>query len=319
MNRGKVICKELKELRRKIAEENGIPLEIKECTYEGPCRGTCPRCEAEVRYLESSLANRLRMGKVAAVAGLALGLASCGGNGNDSGNTPTPQNNVPPAEPDSIEDADTVRHICDTTPPLWREPGDEEILLGVYVEPFEGELTDIFAPPPPEPWIDESNAVEGEIDDDVDIVMFPDTDPVFPGGNDAMIDFFQKNLEYPQLALENNITGKVYVSFVVETDGSITNPRILRDIGAGCGKEAVRVVKMMPKWTPGKKDGKAVRVQRNLPVVFSITEDMRVRVIEGMAPAETGQRPFDDSVETMKGPNAPTQQMKVDGVKVIVK
>jgi hypothetical protein len=119
--------------------------------------------------------------------------------------------------------------------------------------------------------------------------------------------------------LENNITGKVYVSFVVETDGSISNPRILRDIGGGCGKEAVRVVKMMPKWTPGKQDGKPVRVQFNLPVAFNIMEDMKVRVIEGMAPVETGRYPFDDSVETMKGPNAPTQQMKVDGVKVIVK
>ena len=79
MNRGKDICKELKAVRKRIAEENDIPLEIKECTYEGPCRGTCPRCEAEVRYLENALANRLRVGKVATVAGLALGLASCGG------------------------------------------------------------------------------------------------------------------------------------------------------------------------------------------------------------------------------------------------
>jgi len=315
-SRGKNICKELKAVRKQIAEENGIPLEIKECTYEGPCRGTCPRCEAEVRYLENSLFNRLRMGKVATVAGLVLGLASCSGNGNDSGNTSMPLSNVPPAEPDSIEDADTVRHISDTTPPAWRKPWDEEIVLGVFEEPEEG---DVFAPPPPESWIDESNAVEGEIDDDDGIVMLPETEPVFPGGIDAMIEFVQKNLKYPQLALENNITGKVYVSFVVETDGSISNPRILRDIGGGCGKEAVRVVKMMPKWTPGKQDGKPVRVQFNLPVAFNIMEDMKVRVIEGMAPVETGQRPFDDSVETMKGPNAPTQQMKVDGVKVIVK
>ncbi len=78
MNRGKDICKELKELRRKIAEENDIPLEIKECTYEGPCRGTCPRCESEVRFLENELAKRLRMGKVATVTGLALTLGVSG-------------------------------------------------------------------------------------------------------------------------------------------------------------------------------------------------------------------------------------------------
>lgn len=65
-------------MRRRIADENGIQLEIKECTFKGECRGTCPRCEAEVQYLESELEKRIRLGKVATVAGVALGLASCG-------------------------------------------------------------------------------------------------------------------------------------------------------------------------------------------------------------------------------------------------
>ncbi len=73
-NRGKDICKELKAVRKRIAEENGIDLEIPECTYQGPCKGTCPRCESEVRYLENALAQKIRMGKVATVAGLALTL-----------------------------------------------------------------------------------------------------------------------------------------------------------------------------------------------------------------------------------------------------
>ncbi len=78
MNHGKNICKQLKEVRRHIALENDIPLEIKECTYKGECSGTCPRCEAEVQYLENSLAERIKLGKVATVAGLALGLAAPG-------------------------------------------------------------------------------------------------------------------------------------------------------------------------------------------------------------------------------------------------
>ena len=89
MNRGKDICKELKAVRKQIAEENDIPLEIKECTYEGPCRGTCPRCESEVRFLENALADKLRRGKVATVAGLALGLAVSSGVKAQSV-TPTP-------------------------------------------------------------------------------------------------------------------------------------------------------------------------------------------------------------------------------------
>ena len=75
MENGKNICKELKKVRKHIANENNIPLEMEECTYKGECRGTCPRCEAEVRYLENALAERLKLGKVATIAGMALGLA----------------------------------------------------------------------------------------------------------------------------------------------------------------------------------------------------------------------------------------------------
>lgn len=112
MNRGKDICKELKAVRRRIAEENGIELEIPECTYQGPCRGTCPRCESELRYLENALAERLRMGRTAKVAGIALALASTAAAGAQStgvatvkggetpepvcaGETPAPQNVAP--------------------------------------------------------------------------------------------------------------------------------------------------------------------------------------------------------------------------------
>lgn len=75
MNQGKYICKELKEIRRNIASENGIELDIPECTYTGECEGTCPRCEAELQYLERELTLRTAMGKAAVVAGLALGIS----------------------------------------------------------------------------------------------------------------------------------------------------------------------------------------------------------------------------------------------------
>jgi hypothetical protein len=116
MSHGKDICKELKAVRRSIAEENGIALDIPECTYQGPCRGTCPRCESELRYLENALAERLRMGQAAKVAGIALALASTAAAGAQStgvatvkggetpepvcaGETPAPQNVVPLREP----------------------------------------------------------------------------------------------------------------------------------------------------------------------------------------------------------------------------
>ena len=75
-HKGKDICNELKAVRRKIAAENNIPLDIPECPHQGPCPGTCPQCEKEVRYLENALASRINMGKVATVAGMALALAA---------------------------------------------------------------------------------------------------------------------------------------------------------------------------------------------------------------------------------------------------
>ena len=109
-----------------------------------------------------------------------------------------------------------------------------------------------------------------EEEEDVQIFTVVENDPEFPGGMEALYKFLRDNIKYPQLARDNNITGRVYVTFVVERDGSIANPRILKDIGGGCGQEAIRVVKSMPKWTPGKQRGKAVRVQFNLPVSFNL-------------------------------------------------
>ena len=111
---------------------------------------------------------------------------------------------------------------------------------------------------------------EEEEEEDVQIFTVVENDPEFPGGMEALYKYLRDNIKYPQLARDNNITGKVYVTFVVERDGSIANPRVLKDIGGGCGAEAIRVVKSMPKWSPGKQRGKAVRVQFNLPVSFNL-------------------------------------------------
>lgn len=111
---------------------------------------------------------------------------------------------------------------------------------------------------------------EEEEEEEQQIFTVVENDPEFPGGMEALYKFLRENIKYPQLARDNNITGRVYVTFVVERDGSIANPRVLKDIGGGCGQEAIRVVKSMPKWTPGKQRGKAVRVQFNLPVSFNL-------------------------------------------------
>ena len=108
------------------------------------------------------------------------------------------------------------------------------------------------------------------VEEEEEVFTTIEDDPEFPGGLEAMMKFLADNIVYPQEAKDNKIEGRVFVSFVVEKDGSISNIRILRDIGSGCGAEVVRVVKLMPKWKPGMQKGKPVRVQFNLPVNFSL-------------------------------------------------
>ncbi len=109
-----------------------------------------------------------------------------------------------------------------------------------------------------------------EEEEETQIFQVVETMPTFPGGDAARIKYLQNNLKYPTMARESGIQGKVFVTFVVEKDGSITDVKVLRGIGGGCDEEAVRVIKNMPKWKPGKQRGKPVRVQFNMPIVFKL-------------------------------------------------
>lgn len=91
----------------------------------------------------------------------------------------------------------------------------------------------------------------------------------FPGGEEALYKYLKDNIVYPNIARQTGIEGKVYIRFVVEKDGSISNVKVMRDIGGGCGEEAMRVVKSMPKWKPAKQQTRTVRSEFNLPVNFS--------------------------------------------------
>ena len=94
--------------------------------------------------------------------------------------------------------------------------------------------------------------------------------PSFPGGPAALMQFLQSNTHYPAVAQENGVQGRVTVSFVVEKDGSITDVQVARSADPSLDKEAVRVVKSMPRWTPGRQNGSTVRVKFNVPVTFRL-------------------------------------------------
>lgn len=161
-------------------------------------------------------------------------------------------------------------------------------------------LPELPPPPPQQPLIFQEVEDDVEVEDDIIVDMEADAnteiiewtpptveaeevaeeeifeivekEPTYPGGDKARLEFLQKNTKYPQMAREAGIQGTVYVSFVVEKDGSITQVKILRGIGGGCDEEAVRVTRMMPKWSPGEQRGRAVRTSFRMPIKFTLQD-----------------------------------------------
>ncbi len=110
--------------------------------------------------------------------------------------------------------------------------------------------------------------LDGKEDEDVFKVV--EVMPEFLGGRDALLSYIGNNIKYPGEAKKTGVSGRVFVTFVIEKDGSVNDVKLLRGIGAGCDEEAMRVIKSMPNWTPGTQRGEAVRVQYNLPIKFAL-------------------------------------------------
>ena len=200
MNKGKSVCNVLKGVRKAVADANGIKYEPAECGFEGECRGTCPACEAEVRYIERELKLRRLAGRAVTVAGIALGAAALSACGND-----------------------VVEHL-----------GQEQ------------------------------TAVKAEGTDKVFGVV--EEMPSFPGGQAALMKYIEENMRCPDP--ESDASGRVIVQFVIGKDGTVKDPKVVRGITPALDEEALRLVRNMPKWRPGKQMGKAVEVRYTLPVTF---------------------------------------------------
>jgi protein TonB len=173
----------------------------------------------------------------------------------------------PPPPPPVIEEVPDEEIEEEDEPEFVDQSVTEE---QVVEKPVEAAKPPPPPPPPPPPKVEEIFKVVEDM-------------PRFPGceseGDKAtrdqcaqkkMLEYIYKNIKYPAIARENGVEGTVVVRFVVEKDGKITASEVVRDIGAGCGDEAKRIVDMMPKWIPGKQRGRAVRVQFNLPVRFKL-------------------------------------------------
>ena len=253
MARGKQTCKILKEIRRQIAEANGIEFATSECRYKGDCLGTCPKCEAEVRYLEQQLRVRSLAGKAVALAGISAGMilmSGCSGTSSNHSNETLQGDVVAPIEQieamESVEEEGEVPPIKDT----------------VVIK--EGEIEDTNYP------------VVGEIIDPeqkdkvYDVIV--DVRPTFPGGDEKLMEWISQHVQYPQNAYDSHIQGRVIVRFLIKEDGSVGDAKIIRSVFPSLDEEALRVVTTLPKFNPAILDGKAVEYWFTIPIIFRLAD-----------------------------------------------
>lgn len=288
MTRGKTICSVLKTIRKQVSDANEIKYEPRECHYEGECRGTCPACEAEVRYIERELDLRRQLGKAVAVVGISTGLSALTGCGNKAKNV----DSVSESESNlskGIVKVDTLERVDGDVE--YKSPVDTVIVdkdpatIKKRTAPFkapapkaekkesavnEGEMVmgqtggvDIDPVPIPNPYINPKSSEEvfGDVAEQM---------PSFPGGDRKLMEYLSENIRYPEEYEEICVQGRVIVSFIVEKDGSISNVKVAKSLDPLLDKEAVRVVSGMPKWIPGRQNGVAVRVRYIIPVTFRL-------------------------------------------------
>ena len=230
MKQGRHTCNTLKAIRKQIAEANEIEHEPVECTHEGDCAGTCPACEAEVRYLEGELSKRSHLGKKVAVVGIAASMASLASCGIVRVFQP-PLAGIPvmPNDPsvmtnDSTQEQLTGKQLVTTVDSIQPVKANEKVLDGVVEESAH-----------------------------------------FRGGQPALEAYLKENVRMPD---EECVNGRVIVSFNIGKDGSISDAKVVKSLSPACDKEALRVVKAMPKWHPGKQLGQAVDTKFTMPIDF---------------------------------------------------
>lgn len=168
------------------------------------------------------------------------------------------------------QDAPIQEEVQETPPPPPETPPQMDVPPPPQEEVIEKKNEEkppvavVTPPPPPVPKGPTETKVEKEIID------FPDVEAQFPGGAAALQAWIAKNVNYPQTAIEMNEQGRVYLSFVVEPDGSISNVAVVKSVSNDLDKEAKRLVRSMPKWTPGEAAGERARTRCQIPINFTL-------------------------------------------------
>lgn len=283
--RGRNICDTLKAIRKQIADANGIDCSPEECHFKGECSGTCPRCEQDLRDLEHELRLRQMAGKAIKVAGIAAGLVAltaCSG-GKQQRNDPnsiTREPNIVKKEEPNPKNSQFGGAIS-LSGNNAKNVG-EEIKGG---ETSNGHPTETMSHASSEDKTKsdqsgQSNQDQTAIDKSsngtkstygpIMVGAINEKMPSFPGGFEALSQYLMDNVHYPEKCLKDSVTGKVIVGFTVTEDGSLSDIKVMRGVAPELDKEAVRVIKNMPKWNPGEREGKPTRTRYVVPIYFKI-------------------------------------------------
>lgn len=283
MFKGKSTCKILKEIRKKIAEENDITLVVEECHYQGDCAGTCPRCESELRYLEDELRKRQQMGKVVVLTGLSVGLAissvgcvstqsstKSGGNAQNSASQPTCQSEGRPIT-DALAPMGAIDASVTNKSKEEKKESVETYTLNedeTYSNRYDYEEMD-FVSDTSSSNFNNFLSEEAIIDTDSYLLMgMVETLAEFPGGPDSLNAFIDENIQYPESVLNGSVQGIVLVEFVINKDGHVSDAKVKISLSPECDAEAVRVVSLLPKWKPEEIKGEPVRSFYQVPIPF---------------------------------------------------
>ena len=266
MKRGKYTCRILKDIRRQIAEANDIEFVTSECRYKGDCPGTCPKCEAEIHYLEEELRRRSLSGKAVAIAGISAGMLIMGGCSHTSTETSseTTSDTHSTVLTDSVipETTDTLEFLngtkmngkdLQTEVNTKKSKSDNPVIIRSGAEVIVEERRYGF------------DVDEYDTDRIFEVVEERAT---FPGGDKALLDYIKDNIRYPKDVQVDKDVVRVVLWFVIKKDGQIGDIKVMRSHGPEFDNEAIRVVKTLPRFSPGRMKGKPVNSYYTLPVSF---------------------------------------------------
>ena len=260
MNHGKETCRILKELRHKIAEANDIALETSECRFKGDCTGTCPRCEAEVRYLERQLAARRRAGKAVRLAGLAAGAIIMSGCGNVSDSKPTE------TLLGDVVDTIIAEEMCDTVVQTKENNVSNIENVSQRNASKDSVKTDTSLADNNDPDFSLINSIDfGEIEDGHDPVYTP---PTFPGGEIALEKFISKHIIYPDIQKDEAISGSVIVEVTIDVDGKVIEPVVISGLDPVLDRQALKIASLLPDFSPATLDHSRVKSIVKLAIDF---------------------------------------------------